>query len=100
MIDPDQVKEFALWIKSGAAGAFGGLIGYLLEVQKGRVFGWGAYVLFILAAFIVGSVLGDMLPEELPGKGGLLMVAGTIAHPLLSKFQEFVMALVDKVTGK
>ncbi len=99
-MDADSIREFALWIKAGALTAFGGLVGYLIEVQGGRPFSWFAYMTFILAAFMVGQVLDGTFPESMPGRGGLLMVAGTIAHPLLSIFQEYLVTLAYKITGK
>ena len=98
MVEPDQIKEFAGLIKSGLLAGFGGVVGYLVDVaHRGKPFRWLSYAVFVLTAFFVGQVLDDILPSDLPGKGGLLMVAGTTAYPILVVLQAKIMELIEKL---
>lgn len=97
-IDADQAKEVALLMKSGLLAAFGGVVGYMADVvHRGTPFSWPAYAVFVLTAFFVGQVLDSWLPLEMPGRGGLLMVAGTAAYPILVTMQARVVALIEKL---
>lgn len=98
MIDGEQLRETAMMIKSGALAAFGGMVGYLVDVTHGqKTFSWLGYGVFILTAFFVGQILDSWLPSDLPGRGGLLMVAGTTAYPVLQALRARALALVEKV---
>ena len=97
MIDADNIREAAMVIKSGLLAAAGGVVGYLVDVQRGKQFSWMQYGVFILVAFFVGQVLDSFLPSEMPGKGGVLMVAGTSAYPILVVLQTKVSNLVEKM---
>ena len=96
-IDADTIREIALTIKSGLLAAGGGVVGYLVDVQRGKQFTWFGYAGFIAVAFFVGQVLDSFLPGDLPGRGGILMVAGTTAYPILAKLQEKVITMLDKI---
>lgn len=97
-VDADTVKEFARAIKSGLLAGFGGVVGYLSDVvRNGKPFSWIGYIVFVLVAFFVGQVLDSWLPSDMPGRGGLLMVSGTAAYPVLAAMQARVVALVDKL---
>jgi hypothetical protein len=98
MIDADQVKELAGLVKSGLLAAFGGVVGYAADVvRNGKPFSWVAYAVFVATAFFVGQVLDSWLPSDMPGRGGLLMVAGTAAYPVLTAMQARIVAIVDKL---
>ncbi len=97
MIDADSIKEVAMLIKSGLLAAAGGVVGYLVDVQRGKQFSWIQYGIFVMVAFFVGQVLDSFLPSEMPGKGGVLMVAGTSAYPILVVLQTKVSNLVEKM---
>ena len=97
MIDADSIRDFALAIKSGLLAAGGGLVGYLVDVQRGKQFSWVQYGTFILVAFFVGQVLDSFRPLDMPGKGGILMVAGTSAYPILVVLQTKVSNLIEKL---
>ncbi len=98
MIDADALREFALAIKAGTLAAFGGLVGYLVDViNNGTKFSWVAYGVFILTAFFVGQVLDSWLPNDMPGRGGVLLVAGTAGYPVLQALRARVLALIDKL---
>lgn len=97
MIDADNIREAAMVIKSGLLAAAGGVVGYLVDVQRGKQFSWMQYGVFILVAFFVGQVLDSFLPVTMPGKGGVLMVAGTSAYPILVVLQTKVSNLIEKM---
>ena len=97
MIDADNIREAAMVLKSGLLAAAGGVVGYLVDVQRGKQFSWMQYGVFILVAFFVGQVLDSFLPLEMPGKGGVLMVAGTSAYPILVVLQTKVASLIEKL---
>lgn len=98
MFEPNDVKEFAGLVKSGLLAGFGGVVGYLVDVvHRGKPFSWLAYAIFVMTAFFIGQVLDDILPYDLPGKGGLLMVAGTTGYPILALLQTKVMAMLEKL---
>lgn len=98
MIDPEDAREIAGLLKAGLLSAFGGLVGYAAGVvHKNEPFSWRAYTVFVVTAFFVGQVLGNWLPNELPGRDGVLMVAGTAAYPMLVTMQTRVIALVEKL---
>ncbi len=97
MIDADNIREAAMVLKSGLLAAAGGVVGYLVDVQRGKQFSWMQYGVFILVAFFVGQVLDSFLPMEMPGKGGVLMVAGTSAYPILVVLQTKVAQLIEKL---
>jgi hypothetical protein len=97
MIDADNIREAAMVLKSGLLAAAGGVVGYLVDVQRGKQFSWMQYGVFILVAFFVGQVLDSFLPSEMPGKGGVLMVAGTSAYPILVVLQTKVASLIEKL---
>lgn len=97
MIDMDGLREAVGMVKSGALAAFGGIVGYLVDVaNKDKTFSWIAYLIFVLTAFFVGQVLDSWLPGELPGRGGVLMVAGTTAYPVLQALRTQVIKIVEK----
>ena len=84
-------------IKSGCLAAFGGMVGYLVDVTHGqKTFSWLGYGVFVLTAFFVGQILDSWLPSDMPGRGGVLMVAGTTAYPVLQVLRTRALALVDK----
>ena len=98
MIDGEELRQTAMLIKSGCLAAFGGMVGYLVDVTHGqKTFSWLGYGVFILTAFFVGQILDSWLPSDLPGRGGLLMVAGTTAYPVLQALRARALALVEKV---
>ena len=98
MIDGDDINRAALLVKSGALAAFGGIVGYLVDVaHRERPFSWVTYGVFVLTAFFVGQVLDSWLPVDLPGRGGLLMVAGTSAYPILQVLRARTLALVERI---
>lgn len=97
MIDGEDMRQAALLIKSGALAAFGGMVGYLVDVTHGqKTFSWYGYGVFVLTAFFVGQILDSWLPSDMPGRGGLLMVAGTTAYPVLQVLRTRALAIVDK----
>ena len=98
MIDMDSMREFVAMVKSGSLAAFGGIVGYLVDVaNKDKTFSWIAYLIFVLTAFFVGQVLDSWLPGDLPGRGGVLMVAGTTAYPVLQALRARTLAIVEKL---
>lgn len=98
MIDGEDMRQAAMLIKSGALAAFGGMVGYLVDVTHGqKTFSWLGYGVFIFTAFFVGQILDSWLPSEMPGRGGVLMVAGTTAYPVLQALRARTLALVEKV---
>ena len=98
MTDMESFREAAGMIKSGALAAFGGAIGYLVDVaHREKKFSWLTYGVFVATAFFVGQVLDSWLPLDMPGKGGLLMVAGTSAYPILQVLRARTLALVEKI---
>lgn len=98
MSDMEQLREAALMAKSGALAAFGGLVGYLVDVaHSDKKFSWVAYGIFVFTAFFVGQVLDSWLPEDLPGRGGILMVAGTSAYPVLQVLRGQVLKLLERL---
>jgi len=97
MIDGEDMRQAAMLIKSGALAAFGGMVGYLVDVTHGqKTFSWYGYGVFVLTAFFVGQILESWLPSDMPGRGGLLMVAGTTAYPVLQVLRSRALALVEK----
>jgi hypothetical protein len=100
MIDADTVKEVAGMAKSGFLAAFGGMVGYAADVvHRGAPFSWLAWAVFVATAFFVGQVLDSWLPLNLPGRGGVLMVSGTAAYPVLTAMQQRVIRMVDAIKG-
>lgn len=98
MTDMESLREGVAMIKSGALAAFGGLVGYLVDVANtDKKFSWVAYSVFVFTAFFVGQVLDSWLPFDMPGRGGVLMVAGTTAYPVLQAMRAKVISLVDKL---
>lgn len=97
MIDGEDMRQAAMLIKSGALAAFGGMVGYLVDVTHGqKTFSWLGYGVFVLTAFFVGQILDSWLPSDLPGRGGLLMVAGTSAYPILQVLRTRALAIVER----
>jgi hypothetical protein len=98
MVEGEELRQVAMAIKAGSLAAFGGLVGYLVDVaHSDRKFSWLAYGTFILTAFFVGQVLDSWLPTGMPGRGGLLMVAGTAGYPVLQACRARVVAVVDRM---
>lgn len=97
MIDGEELRQAAMLIKSGCLAAFGGMVGYLVDVTHGqKTFSWLGYGVFVVTAFFVGQVLDSWLPSDLPGKGGILMVAGTTAYPVLQVLRTRALAIVER----
>jgi len=97
MIDGEQLRETAMLIKSGCLAAFGGMVGYLVDVTHGqKTFSWLGYGVFVLTAFFVGQILDSWLPSDMPGRGGVLMVAGTTAYPVLQVLRTRALAIVER----
>ena len=97
MIDGEDMRQAAMLIKSGALAAFGGMVGYLVDVTHGqKTFSWLGYGVFVLTAFFVGQILDSWLPSDLPGRGGVLMVAGTTAYPVLQVLRTRALAIVER----
>lgn len=98
MLDADQVSTLAGGVKAGLLAGFGGIVGYLADVvHRDKEFSWIAYGVFVLTAFFVGQVLDGWLPDDMPGRGGVLMVAGTSAYPILIAMQSRVAAIIEKL---
>ena len=98
MIDGEDLRQAGMLIKSGALAAFGGMVGYLVDVTHGqKTFSWLGYGVFVLTAFFVGQILDSWLPSDLPGRGGLLMVTGTTAYPVLQVLRARTLALVERI---
>jgi hypothetical protein len=97
-VDVDSVRELLAAVKSGVLAAFGGLVGYLVDVSHDpdKTFSWIAYGIFVLCAFFVGQVLADWLPSDLPGRGGVIMVAGTSAYPVLQALRSQAITITQK----
>ena len=97
MFEGEELRQAAMMVKSGAVAAFGGMVGYLVDVTHGqKAFSWYGYGVFILTAFFVGQILDSWLPSDMPGRGGLLMVAGTTAYPVLQVLRSRTIALIEK----
>lgn len=97
MIDGEYMRQAAMLIKSGALAAFGGMVGYLVDVTHGqKTFSWLGYGVFVLTAFFVGQILDSWLPSDMPGRGGVLMVAGTTAYPVLQVLRTRALAIVER----
>ena len=99
MIDGEQLRETAMLIKSGCLAAFGGMVGYLVDTVHGskhKQFSWIGYGVFVLTAFFVGQILDSWLPSDMPGRGGVLMVAGTTAYPVLQVLRTRALAIVER----
>ena len=97
MIEGEDLRQAAMLIKSGCLAAFGGMVGYLVDVTHGqKTFSWLGYGVFVLTAFFVGQILDSWLPSDLPGRGGLLMVAGTSAYPILQVLRTRALAIVER----
>ena len=98
LIDPELVATLARYTISGLIAAFGGVVGVAVNVmQKKMDFKWSTAFVFIITAFLVGQVIEDWMPPDLPGKGGILLIAGTAALPVLSLLQSKVNALLEKL---
>lgn len=96
MHDWRDIAEVLVWSAAGIKAAFGGLVGYLIDIRrKQEPFSWIAYCVFFMAAFLVGLVLGDWLPATTPGRDGIIMVAGTAAYPILDAMQERVIKIIN-----
>lgn len=97
MNDMGPLTEFILWLKDGVLSAFGGVVGYLVDVANddARRFSWRAYAVFVLCAFFIGQILNDALPADMPGRGGVLMVAGTAAYPMLQVLRGRVAKIIE-----
>jgi hypothetical protein len=95
--DMGPLTEFILWLKDGVLSAFGGVIGYLVDVANdaNKEFRWITYAIFVLCAFFVGQILSDWLPSDMPGRGGVLMVAGTAAYPILQVMRARVSKIIE-----
>ena len=97
MIGGEDMRQAAMLIKSGALAAFGGMVGYLVDVTHGqKTFSWLGYGVFVLTAFFVGQILDSWLPSDMPGRGGVLMVAGTTAYPVLQVLRTRALAIVER----
>lgn len=80
--------------------AFGGIVGHLVDVSHSQVaFSWKSFFIAVLVAFFVGQVLGTWLPGNVPGRDGILMVAGTSGYPLLVIMQERIRRVVEQTSG-
>lgn len=98
MMETETVREIVATIKAGLLAGFGGVVGYLVDVtQRDKPFSWKAYAVFIAAAFLVGQILDSWMPADLPGRGGVLMVAGTAAYPILAVLRAKVLGIVDRM---
>lgn len=97
MNDMGTIPEFILWLKAGVLSAFGGVVGYLVDVANDDTqrFSWVTYTVFVLCAFFVGQILNDWLPADMPGRGGVLMVAGTAAYPILQVMRGRVARIIE-----
>jgi hypothetical protein len=91
------LQELMVWLKAGVLSAFGGVVGYLVDVANddNKEFRWVTYAIFVLCAFFVGQILDDWLPPEMPGRGGVLMVAGTAAYPILQVMRGRVARIIE-----
>lgn len=97
-LSPEEVKFIAAHVKAGLLSAIGGIVGYAVDVMhRGQTFSITGYLVFVFTAFFVGQVLWSWLPTDMPGKGGILMIAGTAAYPALTAMQARIIALIEKL---
>lgn len=99
--DPNSILEWLIWAKAGAMSAFGGMVAYLIEVSedKEKRLTAASYLIALVVAFFVGMILDDWLPPDMWGRGGFLLVAGTIARPILRAMQRRVVRYIDRMDG-
>lgn len=100
-MDMDSLSQVIAQIKSGVLAGFGGLVGYAIDVVNDpeKRFSWIAYGVFVLCAFFVGQVLDDWLPHDMPGRGGVIMVAGTAAYPVLQMLRDKAISIAGRGPG-
>jgi len=107
---PDDLKDLLEGYKMNMASAFGGVVGCLLDVvRNGRKFSKLRCFLYVCVAVMVGEfVTGFLLPEKMPGKGGFLMILGTLGYqsleairePMLAGLRQIRMPFVSKIVPK
>ncbi len=85
----------------GIISAFGGIACYLYEHVKGeREFSFITMLIMIFLAFFVGSVLGEMLPHDMKGRDGILMVAGFSSWPILDVMRARGKKIADAIFNR
>lgn len=94
--------ELIIWsasiLKAALLTGFGGVVGFLVDVlQKDKPFSWKSYFVYVLTAVFVGVVLDNWLPAGVPGRIGILMIAGTSAYPILTVMQARVSKLIEEL---
>lgn len=81
----EHFVNFIAFILGGLYAAFGGMVHFLYQASRnpGVPFSWLMFFINIVVAFYVGQVLWDFVPSGSEGRGGLIMLAGFLAYPIL-----------------
>ena len=81
----EHIANFVAFILGGLYAAFGGMVHFLYQSsRKPEIqFSWLMFFINIIVAFYVGQVIWDFVPAATDGRGGLLMLAGFLAYPIL-----------------
>lgn len=98
----EHLEQVATFLLGGIYAAFGGMVHFLYQTSKrpGSPFSWLMFIINILVAFYVGQVAWDFLPNGTPSKGGLIMLAGFLAYPILDFFEKRgLRMIIQKVFG-
>lgn len=98
----DQLSNFFAFILGGLYAGFGGMIHFLYESSRkpDQPFKWFMFIINVVVAFYVGQVAWEFIPAETPSRGGLLMLAGFLAYPILDFIEhKGLRMLVQKIFG-
>lgn len=100
MFDLDDLQHAAKAMQVGLWTMVGGILGHVVDVVlNGKEWSLKGHIAIAITAFLVGQVLGDLMPNWVVGKYGLMMMLGTISAPLYKKIQAWLSARVMKGLG-
>lgn len=91
------LQELSEWSKLGLLAAFGGTASYVyIMVRKNKKFHWFTFFANLFVAFFVGKAIGGFVPPETSNFGGWIMLLGFLAHPILDRVEDRILAKLDK----
>lgn len=91
-LDPDSIAGFVKTIQTGLVTMVGGVMGHVIDiVHTGKEWTLWGHIAIAFVSFLVGQLIGDLMPDWIAGKYGIMMMTGTISAPLYKRAQLFLM---------
>lgn len=92
-----MIPKFEGYAFSGLMTMIGGFGQYLWYLSKGRQFRWSSFFITLGLAFVLGMMLGAILPPDMPMRDGVMMTSGFSVYGVLKMVEERMPDIMSRV---